>query len=362
MQPLHEPLPANAQAAFAGLDVATRQRELERCVADLPGGFTTKLIQGRSYWYYQLRPLGGGAAVQIYLGPDEPAIRDLIQAHADGQRHAGALAIRRMARAAVEYGCAPIPPAHGRVIERLGDYGFFRAGGLLVGTHAFLAYQNHFGVRWMGAAQTLDRDFAHAGNNLSIAMQSGVQVDARKALESLQMGFIPVVSGTTFKKADEPDFDIDFLTSRGRGGDAPIHVKALNVALQPLRFMEFSMQSPMPATLLLRSGSIAVSVPRPERYALHKLIVSQLRPIEMRHKAVKDIAQAAHLLSYLLAEDADGVAQAWTDLSARGKGWNTRLTAGWQALCRAYPDQAFPQRLEQALASDLGAPSLPAVL
>ncbi|MBS0467380.1 MAG: nucleotidyltransferase domain-containing protein [Proteobacteria bacterium] len=347
MTSLYRSLPASAQAAFSGLDVATRQRELERCVADLPGGFTTKVVKGRTYWYYQLKTQPGKVS-QIYLGPDEPPIRELIASHRDGVRLAGAQAIRSMARAAMEYGCTAIPSAHGRVIDRLSDYGFFRAGGMLVGTHAFIAYQNHFGVRWVNGAMTLDLDFAHAGKNLSIAMQSDVRVDTRGALESLQMGFIPVVSQTTYKKPDEPDFDIDFLTSVGRSGDAPVHISALNVTLQPLRFMELSMESPMPATVLLRSGSVAVNVPRPERYALHKLIVSQLRPAEMRHKAVKDIAQAAHLLDYLLTEDADLVADMWHDVLARGKSWESKLTAGFSSLCRAFPDQGFDERLAKA--------------
>lgn len=347
MNPLYQPLSAAAQAAFSGLDVATRQRELERCTADLPGGFTTKTVKGRTYWYYQLKN-PTGSVTQVYLGPDEPPIRDLIAAHGDGARHAGAQAIRSMARAAIEYGCTPIPPAHGRVVDRLSDYGFFRAGGMLVGTHAFIAYQNHFGVRWVNGAMTLDLDFAHAGKNLSIAMQSNVQVDTRGALESLQMGFIPVVSQTTYKKPDEPDFDIDFLTSVGRGGDAPVHIPALNVSLQPLRFMELSMESPMPASLLMRAGSVAVNIPRPERYALHKLIVSQLRPAQMRHKAGKDIAQAAHLLDFLLADDADLVTDLWHDVVTRGTGWETRLKAGFAALCRAYPKQDFAARLALA--------------
>ncbi|MFO1231205.1 MAG: hypothetical protein U1E75_12680 [Alicycliphilus sp.] len=74
------PLPTlactSAQAAFSGLDVATRQRELERCVADLPGGFTTKTVKGRTYWYYQLKN-PAGSVTQIYLGPDEPPIREV---------------------------------------------------------------------------------------------------------------------------------------------------------------------------------------------------------------------------------------------------------------------------------------------
>lgn len=345
---LYTSLPVAAQAAFAGLDVATRQRELERCVADLPGGFTTKTIKGRVYWYYQLKTATGSSS-QIYLGPDEPPIRELIAAHSDGVRHAGAQAIRSMARAAIEYGCLPIPPAHGRVIDRLGDYGFFRAGGMLVGTHAFIAYENHFGVSWTGGAMTLDLDFAHAGKNLSIAMQADVAVDTRGALESLQMGFIPVVSQTTYKKPDEPDFDIDFLTSMGRSGDTPVHIRGLNVTLQPLRFMELSLESPMSATLLTRAGTIAVNVPRPERYALHKLIVSQLRPPEMRTKANKDIAQAAHLLDYLLTEDADLVTDIWRDVVGRGKSWESKLRDGFKALERAFPDQKFESRLSAAL-------------
>jgi len=348
MQRLYTTLPTAAQAAFAGLDVATRQRELEHCVADLPGGFTTKTIHGRTYWYYQLKN-PAGAATQIYLGPDDPPIRDLIAAHKDGARHAGAQALKSLARAAIEYGCVAIPPSHAKVIDRLGDYGFFRAGGMLVGTHAFIAYQNHFGVRWTGGDMTLDRDFAHAGKNLSIAMQADVRVDTRGALESLQMGLIPVVSQTTYKKPDEPDFDIDFLTSAGRGIDEPVHIPALNVFLQPLRFMELSLESPMPATLLARSGSIAVSLPRPERYALHKLIVSQLRPVEMRVKANKDIAQAAHLLDYLLTEDADQVATVWRDVMARGKSWRTKLIGGFDALVRGFPQLGIDGRMAAAL-------------
>ena len=346
MPHLFAPLSAAAQAAFAGIDVATRQRELERCVADLPGGFTCKTIHERSYWYYQLK-MPTGSAAQIYLGPDDEVIRELIEAHRDGARQASSKAIRSMARAAIEYGCVAIPSQHGRVIDRLGDYGFFRAGGMLVGTHAFIAYQNHFGVRWVDGAMTLDLDFAHAGKNLSIAMQSDVRVDTRGALESLQMGFIPVVSQTTYKKPDEPDFDIDFLTSMGRKGDVPVHIPALNVTLQPLRFMELSLEAPMRASLLTRAGSIAVNVPRPERYALHKLIVSQLRPLEMRAKANKDIAQAAHLLDYLLSEDGDLVAEAWREAQGRGKSWNVKLNAGFKAMQRAFPAQDFANRLEE---------------
>lgn len=97
-----------------------------------------------------------------------------------------------------------------------------------MGTHAFLAYQNLFGLRWDAAApRTVDPDFVHAGKNVS-----------------LEMGFIPVMRGTTYKKPDEPDFDLNLLTTFGRGGVQPLFVPALNLSIQPLKFIEFPLEAP----------------------------------------------------------------------------------------------------------------------
>ena len=63
------------------------------------------------------------------------------------------------AQAALALGCAGVAPKHFRIIKRLGEYGFFRAGGILIGTHAFVAFGNLLGVRWIEGAATLDVDF-----------------------------------------------------------------------------------------------------------------------------------------------------------------------------------------------------------
>jgi hypothetical protein len=344
----YDELTAAAQAAFAGLDTAARQAELGRSVADLPGGFAKKAVGARDYWYFQVK-MPGGQAQQVYVGPDDAATRALMAAHASPQKRAEQSALLRMARAAVAYGCADIPLKHARVIERLSDYGFFGAGGILVGTHAFLAYQNHFGLRWNTGAFTLDLDFAHAGKNLSIALPASLKFDGRAAIESLGLGFIPVQSNTTFKKPDEPDFDLDFLTSVGRTGDAPVYLPALNLTMQPLKFMELSLEDPMRATLLTRNGPLVVNVPQPHRFALHKLIVYGERPLAQRVKANKDLAQAGALLDYLLDNDGEELISAWEDVVQRGPGWVRRLLAGWRALEAAQPALNFTERLRLAL-------------
>src|SRR3546814_4188196 len=71
-------------------------------------------------------------------------------------------------------GNTPVLGRHFRIVQRLSDYGFFRAGGVLVGTHAFLSFGNMLGVRWAEALRTQDVDFAHAGKALPIDRKSGV--------------------------------------------------------------------------------------------------------------------------------------------------------------------------------------------
>ena len=345
---LYQEVSAAAQTAFAGVDDAARQADLTRSVADLPGGFAKKTVSGRAYWYYQVRA-PDGQLQQSYVGPDDATTQALIARHGDPVARLARQHLVRMTRAAIELGCADIPPKHARVIERLADSGLFSAGGILVGTHAFLAYQNIMGVRWSAGAATLALDFAHAGRNISLALPENLTLEPTAAIESLKMGFMPNQKRTSFKKADEPDFDLDFLTSRGRAGDAPVTVPRLNLTLQPLRFMELSLEDPLRSTLIARNGPMVVNLPRPERYALHKLLVYGERPQSQRTKARKDVAQAAALMDYLLVHDAAEIAALWKDVNARGPGWRKRLQEGFQVMTALYPACDFSKRLERAI-------------
>jgi hypothetical protein len=71
-----------------------------------------------------------------------------------------------------------------------------------------------------------------------------------------------------------------------------------------------------------------VQVPRPERYAIHKLIVADRRrdgPDEL--KARKDRAQAAFLIEVLSEERPDDLAEAYAGALANGPAWRSRLSA-----------------------------------
>lgn len=252
-------------------------------------------------------------------------------------------ALAPQAQAALALGCAAAAPKHFRIIKRLSEYGFFRAGGILVGTHAFLALGNLLGVRWTEAASTLDTDFAHPGRNVSLALPADLRIDVHGALESLEMGLLPASqfdgkAGPQYRNPADQELRIDFVTAatRRRG---PVVMPELNLALQPLKFMELSLESPVQGCILGRAGACLINVPAPERYAIHKLIVAGERPPAERTKARKDLLQAASLASYFLESGgAKAFNAAWRETMRRGGGWRSRLVRGKTALMRIAPD------------------------
>ena len=339
-----------AQTAYAQLLDAALAAEHVRSVADLKGSFAAKTVKGRKYWYFQYTEPAGKLR-QVYVGRDGPAVHALMSRRDGGTPARESL--ERMARAAVALGCAGILPRHFRVLRRLADYGFFNAGGVLVGTHAFLAYGNMLGVRWGTADRTQDLDFAHAGKSISLLLPGDVDVRTDDAIRSLDMGFLPI-SGLSASAAAgylnprEPEFRLDFLTVRHRGQEEPFAHARLGVTLQPLKFMEYSLEDVQQATLFCEEGAVLVNVPNPARYALHKLLVFGERTGTFAAKSNKDLIQAAHLLAYLREHRASEVEAAWRDLIARGRGWIGRAKQGLRALENAFPELRARAWLERS--------------
>ena len=348
--PGYTDLPASAQTAYAQLFDAALAADHVRSVADLSGSFASKTVKGRTYWYYQCTQ-PSGALTQHYVGPDNPAVRRLIK----GSRQPGALAaLEPLIHVAHALGCATLVPKHERVLRRLAEYGFFRAGGILVGTHAFLACGNMLGVAWTRPGLTQDIDFAHAGRAVSLALPSTLEVKTSAAIDSLTMGFLPITqlagkSGASFLNPKEPEFRLDFLTTRHRGGEEPFFHPQLNVVLQPLPFMEFLLQHVEQAVVFSREKAVLVNVPDPACFALHKLIVYGERTGSYRAKANKDLSQSASLLSYLWEHQRRTVTTALEDLHERGKGWTSRFAVGSLALLKAHPDLEKTEGLALAL-------------
>jgi hypothetical protein len=330
---LYDELSLAAQTAYAEAVDQSRTAELDG-LAGLTGAFHRRTIKGREYVYFGYRDPIGGMQRRVYVGPADDRVNALVE------RFSTVKQPRRLApnaRAAIALGCADTLPKHHRIVRQLAAYGFFRAGGVLIGTHAFVAMGNLLGVRWTHGDRTLDVDFAHAGRNVSLALPSDVQLSVHDALTSLEMGLLPIRElsggpGGQYRNPADPELRLDFLTAGTRDGK-PVRIDSLGLALEPLKFMEFSLEGTTQAALLGRDGVALVNIPDPARYAVHKLIVYGERDAASRTKAIKDIEQAAALAQWHLQQgQAEAFNAAWHDAIGRGKGWATRARQGQRAV------------------------------
>lgn len=302
--------------------------EAMRCIASLSGEFTTKIVKGRMYHYFQATLPGG--RTQIYLGPDNAEVRRLIAEHGAGRRdfELDRQLVERLAAQIAAGGVAPVAPDMSRVIKRLADSAVFRVGGVLVGSVAFHVIGIHLGVHWDARLRTTQDVDLPTGSRVPVVVPDS-RADVPRAIESLRMGFFPVPrlshkEPSTSYAIRGKTLRIDLLTPARRGKTSPVFISRLNAAAQPLKYLDYLFENPLPAAMVSGNPCL-VNVPRPARFALHKLLTSQERSAVSAGKKSKDVAQARALLE-LLKEDRPGdIHQAREDLERRGKSWSARL-------------------------------------
>jgi hypothetical protein len=343
-------LPASAQSAYAELLEVVRQRELDRSVGNLSGSFNRKQVKGVDYWYYQFTDSAGGNTRQIFVGRDDEKVRALVEK----SRTRDTSLVEALAKSAIALGCAGATPAHFRIVRRMNEVGFFAAGGVLVGAHAFLAYGNALGISWRELGRTQDIDFAHAGRNVSLALAPTAVVNTRGALDSLEAGFLPVAGfrpwdkTASFVSKVDKQLRVDFLAPMvGGQGDVFAHDQ-LGINLQPLKFLEFILEDIHQAVILSAVGAVLANVPDPARFALHKMLVFAERRTRSPEKALKDLKHAAALIEALDFRR-DEVLQLWEDLLGRGAGWRKRARTAVAAMESVAPDLDAIGVLKRAL-------------
>ena len=332
--------PLEVQTIYAELLEQLATYEASRAIGHAGGSIVTKTIKGQEYYYFQnLMP--GGAKQQTYLGKRDAALDDLARRFAAGRANATAEqeSIERLAALLRAGGAMVTDTPSARVLRALADAGVFHAGGVLVGTHAFVVLGNLLGVLWDSSLRTQDVDIA-ADRTVDVAVP-GTGGDVPSALESLEMGFLPVpgldrTSPSTSFKVRGHSLRVDLLTPSARAASRPIAIPRFSTAAQPLRFLDYLVERPVRAAVV-DGGVVAANVPDPARFALHKLIVAGERPAAMQTKRAKDLAQAAEMLE-LLAEDRPGdLTLAWEALAGRGQSWVSRVTKSLASVERVSP-------------------------
>lgn len=313
--------------------------------------FRKKMVKGRFYWYARL-PDGK----ERYVGRDSPEIVEIIgkEEQLFGLDRENAALVK-----AITVNGFPVPGRPmAKTVRALSDAGFFRLRGVLVGTLACQTYFPMFGetpVRMAkklpaatrAAERTRDADFAmfHA---ISVAVDDTMDVSFAQAIrnafpfeqETDVLGHpIPVwIDRTT-------GMSVDLLSPLGNADDGEDSwLPSIRAPAVKLRFLDFLIHDEMPAALLSGSG-IAVNVPRPERYAVHKLIVSRERRDPAKRE--KDMFQAVLLAHHLLENDHQALLDAFSEAWDRGPGWRKRLSLALASplvpdMMRRELDRTFP--------------------
>jgi hypothetical protein len=305
-----KPLPPTMAVAFTDLIEAAHDAAFNERFP--PNGSFHQMKRGdRAYWYHVMRdPTVASGRRSTYAGAvGDPTIDALVAKHGDErQRHK----IQKASAALLRRAGLPSPlPIEGELVRAFQRAGLFHAGAVLVGSVAYQCYGGLLGFNLGGDLhRTQDLDLAQ---DRIIAIDVSQIGDAaedfeaiiRKVDASFKPDFNPShpKSGPT-RYVNAANYKIDLLTPQANSDrirSAPIELDILpGAALQPLALMDYLIENPVRSVLLFEEG-IAVVVPDPARYAIHKIVLSQIRasatPLP---KTRKDRAQVEQLIEALV--------------------------------------------------------------
>lgn len=144
---------------------------------------------------------------------------------------------------------------------------------------------------------------------------------------------------TSFKQQGVSRFHVDLLVASPDDQVRIIKMPELNAHATALPYLAYVLNQTQMSTLVGREGCCPVQVPVAERFAVHKLVVSQLRT-SRNTKTEKDIHQASVLLAALGERYPGAIEAAVNDLPASARKYLVRACVPALELLRSHPRAA----------------------
>lgn len=316
MPPMRQ-IPLNLLTLYADLAQRVGTDEVR------PASISRRLVGGQRRIY---AVLPGTVRQQVYLGT---AGDPVAEAKAAAYRRAADIArANRATVALLKRAGIPGPDAStGRVLAALAGAGLFEAGLVLVGTAAFQLYPVVIGCHLSSSAlMTQDID-------ISVVRFAAPRAVDGEPLEAVLKRADPAFEGVMARtdtlpkkfRSSTTKLEVDVVTTAGRS-TAPVLLRSLGCSAEPLAFMDYLIGDAINVVALYGPG-VRVRVPVPERFAVHKLIVSQLRA-ERSPKRAKDIVQAAEIIAAMRSREPDVIDEAIGEARARGPKWRKLIDTG----------------------------------
>lgn len=310
----------------------------DEAMSGIKGKPTLKRRGDKAYWYAARRV--GSEMRFFYIGEDSDETRTRIKRIEDlrataKQRREERSRLTRLLRAE---GMTPTDRATGSILSAMADAGTFRLGGTIVGTNAFRLYEGELGIRLPlgGMANTGDIDIAQF-EKLSLALEDQVNPSLSETFSTLKFDPLPATKkGQTWRWAQGGSGQlVEFLTP-AFGEETIRDLPALGVNAQGLNYLNFLIAEPIHAAVIYRSG-ILVQVPRPERYAIHKLIIADRRREGAGSlKASKDREQAAFIIEAMAQDRPDDLSRAYIKAMEAGTRWREHISRSLKRMQKAH--------------------------
>lgn len=280
-------------------ELVERNRSEGQLLPGTPGSLALRERPGSgSYWYRR-----------YYLLPKLPQVEDYVCTLDEHVAH-GAMSNRielavwsqEQVRMLRTLGMQVADKDAALVLVEMHNRGLFSAGLVLVGTLAYMAWLNEFGVRAV-SSRTQDIDLARRH-----ALKLATPVSFMEAVQATRLGFSAVPGGlspssppSSVKRPGREGLRVDVLTSGPELGRV-VHLPELDWYAQSVPYFDYLLSSPRQAAMLAGGHCVPVNAPAPERLAWHKLYSSTRRASDTA-KAEKDLRQAATLLAVLVERD-----------------------------------------------------------
>lgn len=213
-------------------------------------------------------------------------------------------------------------------LASLHNNGLFEAGAFVIGSHAFGAMLNSLGVRGTGYA-TEDVDIARRGALAVPELPAFIEM-----LRATGIEFFEVPSpnrrkaSTSFAERGGSRLRVDLLVPSPNDDYPVVAVPELKAHAKGLPYLAYLLGASQMVPALSAHGIVNTRAPVPERCAVHKLIVSQLRGTTSS-RTEKDLGQVAALLDALADRFPGAIGDA---LKAALKSANRHLTRALKAL------------------------------
>jgi hypothetical protein len=316
--------------------------ELESAVAGrreaflgTPGSLDERSNENGTRFWVRRYSDAAGRRLETYLGTaDDPETLVKVNGLRDQIESANAVIsqVRLLARA----GFVTVDRKAYGTLASLHNHGLFAAGALVIGSHAYGALLNALGVKAV-AYSTEDVDIARREELALPGVPPFIEMLRATGIRFFEVQQLDHrAASTSFAEPGGSRLRVDLLVPSPNNTYPTVAVPELQAHAKGLPYLAYLLGASQEVPILSPHGAVMVRVPVPERYAIHKLIVSQLRA-KTSAKSEKDLRQAATLIEALVERFPGAVEDA---LGAVPKSASRHIKHGLTALARHLPQTA----------------------